>query len=185
MSLRVISGSAKGRKLLSVKGELTRPITDRVKESLFDIIGADVVGSTWWDVFAGTGAVGIEALSRGAVFALFTDLNREPIETIQANLASTRLAPFGDVRRADAFKLIASKADRAFDYLYIAPPQFQELWFAALTSLDENPGWLSADAWVIIQISPKEYRELPLKSLEQIDSRRYGSTMLVFLSLKD
>ena len=87
MSLRVISGTAKGRKLKSVPGDTTRPITDRVKESLFDILAGDVVDSTWWDLFAGTGAVGIEALSRGASFVRFTDLNREPIETIKFNLA--------------------------------------------------------------------------------------------------
>ena len=83
MSLRVISGSAKGRILKSVPGNTTRPITDRVKESLFDIIGADVFDSNWWDVFAGTGAVGIEALSRGAAFCRFTDLNRTPVDTIK------------------------------------------------------------------------------------------------------
>jgi 16S rRNA (guanine966-N2)-methyltransferase len=66
MTLRVISGTAKGRKLKSVPGDMTRPITDRVKEALFDILAGDVIDSTWWDVFAGTGAVGIEALSRGA-----------------------------------------------------------------------------------------------------------------------
>lgn len=182
MSLRVISGSAKGRRLLSVKGDLTRPITDRVKESLFDIIGADVIGSRWWDMFAGTGAVGIEALSRGASFARFTDFNREPIETIKANLATTRLGPLADVRRADAFKLIVSKADVAFDYLYIAPPQFQDLWSAALTSVDANPAWLSSDAWVVVQISPREQRELSLTTLQLIDTRVYGSTMLLFFS---
>jgi len=66
VSLRVIAGKAKGRKLKSVPGDTTRPITDRVKESLFDILAGDVVDSNWWDLFGGTGAVGIEALSRGA-----------------------------------------------------------------------------------------------------------------------
>ena len=185
MSLRVISGSAKGRKLLTVKSDLTRPITDRVKESLFDIIGSDVVGSRWWDVFAGTGAVGIEALSRGAAFARFTDLNREPIETIKANLATTRLAASADVLRADAFKLIAATADMIFDYVYIAPPQFHDLWSEALTSLDANTAWLSPDAWVVVQISPREHRELSLKTFEAIDTRVYGSTMLVFFAPKE
>ena len=83
MSLRVISGSAKGRILKSVPGDATRPITDRVKESLFNIISADAMDSNWWDVFAGTGAVGIEALSRGAAFCRFTDLSRAPIDTIK------------------------------------------------------------------------------------------------------
>lgn len=184
MSLRVISGTAKGRKLLSVKGDLTRPITDRVKESLFDIIGADVIGSTWWDLFAGTGAVAIEALSRGAAFARLTDLNREPIATIKANLESTRLADRADVRRGDAFRLLGAHVDRSFDYLYIAPPQFKDLWSGAVSLLDENTGWLSPDAWVIVQIAPREYRQLPLQRLEEFDSREYGSTLLVFLAPK-
>ena len=76
MSLRVIAGIAKGRKLKSVPGDTTRPITDRVKESLFNIIAGDVVESRWWDVFAGTGAVGIEALSRGASLVRFSDSHR-------------------------------------------------------------------------------------------------------------
>jgi 16S rRNA (guanine(966)-N(2))-methyltransferase RsmD len=86
MTLRVIAGRAKGRKLKTVEGDTTRPITDRVKESLFNIIGGDVVDSSWWDVFAGTGAVGIEALSRGASFVRFSDTNREPIEVIKFNV---------------------------------------------------------------------------------------------------
>ncbi len=77
--MRVISGTAKGRKLHSVPGKDTRPITDRVKEALFNIVAPDIVGSTWWDVFAGTGAVGIEALSRGAAYARLTDLHRGPL----------------------------------------------------------------------------------------------------------
>ncbi len=185
MSLRVISGSAKGRKLLSVKGDLTRPITDRVKEALFDIIGADVLNSSWWDVFAGTGAVGIEALSRGAAFARFTELGREPIETINANLTSTGLSSRAEVLRADAFKLLASPPTTRFEYVYIAPPQFQGLWSKALDSLDRNPGWLAQDAWVMVQIAPKEDEDLPLLHLEVFDRRKYGSTVLLFLSAKE
>src|SRR5512143_1674201 len=112
LSLRVISGSAKGRRLKSVPGDTTRPITDRVKEALFNIIGGDVIDSRWWDLFAGTGAVGIEALSRGAAFARFTDLNRLPIDTIKSNLATAALADRADVRRADAFAQLASTPDR-------------------------------------------------------------------------
>src|SRR5512143_21612 len=101
MSLRVIGGTAKGRRLKSVPGDTTRPITDRVKEALFNIIGPDALDSRWWDVFAGTGAVGIEALSRGADFVRFTDLNRAPIDTIRANLATTAFASRAEVRRAN------------------------------------------------------------------------------------
>ena len=102
MSLRVITGKAKGRKLKAVPGDTTRPITDRVKESLFNIIAGDVVESNWWDVFAGTGAVGIEALSRGASSVRFSDANRAPIETIRSNVEHCGFKAQAEIRRADA-----------------------------------------------------------------------------------
>ncbi len=184
MSLRVISGSAKGRILKSVPGDTTRPITDRVKESLFNIIGADVFDTNWWDVFAGTGAVGIEALSRGAAFCRFTDLNRVPIDMIKLNLTATRLASRAEAKRADAFSLLASHPDRAFHYIYLAPPQYQEMWLRTLTELDSNLGWLEEDGWAIVQIHPKEYRQLDLNHLMEFDQRKYGSTLLVFYEAK-
>ncbi len=180
MSLRVISGSAKGRRLKSVPGDTTRPITDRVKEALFNILGADVIDSVWWDMFGGTGAVGIEALSRGAAFVRFTDLNRAPIGTIKENLAAARLMSRAEAKRADAFGSLSARPDKKFHYLYIAPPQYQELWSRALTLLDENPSWLFDDGWAIIQIDPKEYQPMELKNLEEFEQRKYGSTLLVF-----
>ena len=180
MSLRVIAGTAKGRRLKSVPGDTTRPITDRVKEALFNIIGPDALDSRWWDVFAGTGAVGIEALSRGADFVRFTDLNRAPIDTIRANLATTAFASRAEVRRANAFTLFASPPDALFDYIYIAPPQFREHWSQALLLLDEQVAWLAADGWAIVQIAPSEYRELSLTNLREFDQRKYGSTLLLF-----
>lgn len=180
MSLRVISGTAKGRKLKSVEGDLTRPITDRVKEALFNILSADVNESSWWDVFGGTGAVGIEALSRGAAFVRFTDLNRRPIETIRENLLVTQFMARAIIKQADSFSLLASKPDMKFHYIYLAPPQFQDLWSKALLSLDNNPDWLTEDGWAIIQIAPKEYQRVKLKALKEFDKRKYGSTILLF-----
>jgi len=180
VTLRVISGSAKGRRLKSVPGDTTRPVTDRVKESLFDILYRDVEESSWWDLFGGTGAIGIEALSRGAGFVRFTDLNRLPVEVIKSNLQTCGLATKADVRRGDAFALLAATPGRLFDYVYIAPPQYKEMWSRALRLVDANPGWLSDDAWVIAQIDPREYQELTLEHLEKFDERKYGSTLLVF-----
>lgn len=185
MTLRVISGSAKGRRLKSVPGDTTRPITDRTKEALFNILGGDVLESRWWDMFAGTGAVGIEALSRGAAFARFTDLNRAPIETIKANLAAAALSARAEVRRADAFALLESPPDARFHYIYVAPPQFHELWSKAMLALDSHRGWLADDGWAIAQIAPKEYMDLELHSLCEIDRRKYGSTMVVFYARQD
>ncbi len=185
MTLRVISGSAKGRKLKSVPGDTTRPVTDRVKEALFDILGADVIDSQWWDMFGGTGAVGIEALSRGAAFIRFTDSNRLPIETIRENLAVTQLAARAETKRTDALALLATMPDRQFHYIYIAPPKYHELWVQALNLLDEQSAWLADDGWAIAQIDPKEYQALNLMSLKEFDRRRYGSTLLVFYRHRD
>ncbi len=184
MSLRVITGLAKGRKLKSVPGDTTRPITDRAKEALFDILAGDVTGSAWWDLFAGTGAVGIEALSRGAAFVRFSDLHRAPIETIKWNLEHCKLTANAEVRRGDAFNMLAAEPDRQFDFIYIAPPQYQLLWSRALAVLDENPAWLAADGLAIAQLAPREYQSLPLGSLEQIEERKYGNTLLVFYQRK-
>ena len=185
MSLRVIAGKARGRKLKSVPGDTTRPITDRVKEALFNIIAGDVVDSSWWDVFAGTGAVGIEALSRGASFVRFSDSNRAPIETIRSNVEHCGFQSQAEIRRADAFAYLALPPDRKFEYIYIAPPQYQDMWAKALELLDENVAWLSDDAWVIAQIDPKEYKRLELGNLEEFEQRRYGSTLLAFYRRKE
>lgn len=183
--LRVIAGKFKGRKLRSVPGDTTRPVTDRVKESLFDIIASDVVGSTWWDVFGGTGAIGIEALSRGAEFVRFCDLNRLPIDTIKANLATCQCAHQAQVIRGDAFSLLAETPSRQYTFIYIAPPQYLEMWKKGMEILDNNPDWLSEDGDIIVQIHPIEYNELKLKHFEKYDLRKYGSTLLVFYQKKE
>ncbi|HEY5729597.1 MAG TPA: 16S rRNA (guanine(966)-N(2))-methyltransferase RsmD [Anaerolineales bacterium] len=186
MTLRVIAGKAKGRKLKTVEGDTTRPITDRVKESLFNILGGDVIESNWWDLFGGTGAVGIEALSRGASFVQFTDLKREPIEIIKSNVEHCGFASQSEIRRADAFAYLAGQSDRKFEYIYIAPPQYKDMWSKALELLDENLDWLADDGWVIVQIAPREYRTSTpaVVNLEEFDQRKYGSTLLVFYQRK-
>jgi 16S rRNA (guanine(966)-N(2))-methyltransferase RsmD len=184
MSLRVISGTAKGRKLKDVPGDTTRPVTDMVKEALFDILAGDVLDSTWWDLFGGTGAVGIEALSRGAAFVRFSDLNRLPIETIKANLETTGFISQSDTRRGDAFAMLSAPPDRTFDYVYIAPPQYKEMWSKAVELLDANLGWLGENPEVIAQIHPREYKELELSNLREFDQRKYGSTLLLFFEKK-
>jgi len=185
MSLRVIAGKAKGRKLKSVPGDTTRPITDRTKESLFNILAGDVIDSNWWDLFGGTGAVGIEALSRGALFVRFSDSNRAPIETIRFNVEHCGFKSQAEIRRADAFAYLSAQPDKQFEYIYIAPPQYKEMWAKALELVDENIEWLSNDGWVIAQIAPKEYKLLSLENLEEFEQRKYGSTLLVFFERKN
>jgi 16S rRNA (guanine(966)-N(2))-methyltransferase RsmD len=183
MSLRVIAGKAKGHKLHTVSGKGTRPITDRVKENLFNILGADVADSVWWDLFGGTGAVGIEALSRGATFVRYSEMSRAAINVIRENLQHCKMSNQAEIRRGDALAFLAAPPDRIFDYIYVAPPQYKGIWLRTLLLIDENSAWLSEESWVIVQIHPNEYREgegISLENLREFDKRKYGSTLLIF-----
>jgi 16S rRNA (guanine966-N2)-methyltransferase len=181
--LRVIAGEAKGRRLKMVPGLETRPIGDRPKEALFDILSADVTEARFLDLFAGTGSVGIEALSRGAARAVFLDSSRAAVGTIRDNLQTTGLGGRAAVLQRDAFDFLRSQPVEAFDIVYLAPPQYKGLWRRALEMLDEHSAWLAPDAQVIVQIDPKEELALGLKRLVPSDRRRYGNTLLVFFSL--
>jgi 16S rRNA (guanine966-N2)-methyltransferase len=163
-----------------VPGESTRPIGDRVKESLFNIIGPEIEGSRFLDLFAGTGSVGIEALSRGAGSVLFNDSDIKAIRTIRENLRITGLEEGAEVRQNDAISLLGGKCEAPFEYIYIAPPQYQSIWLMALHAVDGNPVWMAPDAWVIVQIHPREYQSSPLTHLQEFDQRKYGNTLLVF-----
>jgi len=164
-----------------VPGDITRPITDIVKEALFNILGQeDLIDSSWLDLFGGTGSVGIEALSRGAKFTRFIDLNRAAAVTIQANISKTHFEKQSEVVQADAFAVLKRKPDRTFDYVYIAPPQYKDMWKHALSELDANPAWLQPDTWVIVQIDPAEYEVQTLTNLVEFEQRKYGKTLLVF-----
>jgi 16S rRNA (guanine(966)-N(2))-methyltransferase RsmD len=182
MAIRVISGKAKGRKLKLVPGDTTRPVMDRVKESLFNILGEWVRGSRWLDLFAGTGSVGIEALSRGADSCVFFDLSREAIRTINDNLQITRLEEGAEVRRGDSLEFLAGLPDPAtqFEVIYIAPPQYKSLWRKALETIDSRVDWLAPDGIAIVQIDPREYEDVPLVNLRRYDERKYGNTLLCF-----
>jgi 16S rRNA (guanine(966)-N(2))-methyltransferase RsmD len=180
MAIRVIAGSAKGRRLKMVPGDTTRPIMDRVKEALFSILGAEVRDTVFLDLFAGTGSVGIEALSRGAARAVFIDLDRKAVQTVRENLVLTRLTEKAIVRRADALAVLKQPPDEEYDFIYIAPPQYHGLWGKALQALDENPAWIPPGTRVIIQIDPTEQAEVTLGRLVVHDERRYGNTLLLF-----
>ncbi len=181
--MRVISGTVKGRKLKPVPGDTTRPITDRTKESLFNILGDWVTDIHVLDLFGGTGAVGIEALSRGAAHITFIDKSVAAIRTIQENLRLTGLSGQATLRKNDAFKILSQPPPNTgpFDLIYVAPPQYKDMWAKAVELLDNQlKTWLLPDGAVIAQIHPREYRDLTLHNLILYDKRQYGSTLLCF-----
>jgi 16S rRNA (guanine966-N2)-methyltransferase len=182
--MRVVSGSAKGRKLKAPKTPGTRPVMDRVKTALFDILAGDVRDTRFLDLFAGTGSIGIEALSRGATSATFVELGAEALRCVRENLAITGFTNRAEVMRADAFLFLASAhaAGRRFDIVYIAPPQYKGMAVRALTQLDTAPV-TEPGGLVIAQVHPTERLELAdlaLRHLRPYDERRYGSTLLLF-----
>jgi 16S rRNA (guanine966-N2)-methyltransferase len=188
--MRVVTGEAKGRKLKAPKTLGTRPIIDRVKTALFDILSTRVEDTRFLDLFAGTGSVGIEALSRGAVHATFIEMSQSVLKIVRENLKITGLADRAETIHADAFKFLQAQnantqddsTKRQYDIIYVAPPQYYEMAARALSLLDSSP-LLAENGLVIVQIHPKErpvVAAVPLKRLKLTDERRYGSTLLMF-----
>src|SRR5215469_4373348 len=190
--MRVVTGEAKGRKLKGPKTPGTRPIIDRVKTALFDILSVRVEGARFLDLFAGTGSVGIEALSRGAASATFIEMNYSVLKLVRENLEITRLADRAETLHTDAFKFLQSYSsdnhalstgqEREYDIVYVAPPQYHEMAARALHLLDQSR-LVPDTGLVIVQIHPKERSvvvAVPLTRLVLIDERRYGSTLLQF-----
>lgn len=182
--MRVVAGTAKGRKLKAPKTPGTRPVMDRVKTALFDILARRVRGTRFLDLFAGTGSIGIEALSRGATAATFIELGPEALRCVRDNLAITGFTGQAEVLRTDAFRFLESAraAGRHYDIVYVAPPQYQGLAAKALAQLDAAP-LTKPGGQVIVQVDPREgaeVRGVPLHTLHESDERRYGSTLLLF-----
>ena len=124
--MRVITGTARGRKLRELPGMETRPTTDKVKESIFNIIQFDIEGRRVLDLFGGTGQLGIEALSRGAAHCTFVDLRREAAAVIRENLQVTRLADQARVVQGDSLSFLASCREK-FDLILLDPPYHTDL----------------------------------------------------------
>ena len=182
--MRITTGIAKGRKLQSVTDPGTRPITDKVKQALFSILGDDVRDSLWLDLFGGTGAVGLEALSRGAKSVTFVDTSLPAVKVMQANLRTLGFDRTAHVLKQDAFRYLDALPNAKYNFIYVAPPQYKGLWLQALGAIDARPDWLAEGGCVICQIDPREFGDMELKHLERSDDRKYGKTMLCFYDLK-
>jgi 16S rRNA (guanine966-N2)-methyltransferase len=190
--MRVVTGEAKGRRLKGPTSGGTRPIIERVKQALFNILSLRVEDARFLDLFAGTGSVGIEALSRGAAYATFIEMNYKMLQVVRENLRITGLADRAETLHTDAFKFLQSfpskekTIESAYDIIYVAPPQYHEMAARALGLLDSSP-LLAPDGLVIVQIHPKErprVASVPLTHLELSDERRYGSTLVMFYENK-
>jgi 16S rRNA (guanine966-N2)-methyltransferase len=187
--MRVVGGSARGANLLVVPGDGTRPILDRVKTALFDILRPRISGTVVLDLFAGSGSVGIEALSQGAAHCTFIERGHKAVATIKRNLELTGLADRAEVLHADAFQFLKATT-KTFDLIYIAPPQYKRLWVDALQRIggrltlprdgDAESDEEQEPGLAIVQIDPKEYENVDLGPIREVRQKRYGNTLLVF-----
>jgi 16S rRNA (guanine(966)-N(2))-methyltransferase RsmD len=179
----VIAGSAKGRILRPPRTSATRPITDRAKESLFSILAPRIPGRCFLDLFAGTGSVGIEALSRGAARATFVERSWPALAGIQHNLELTGLAARAEVVGRDVFGYLR-EPPAPFDVIFVAPSQWRGLWPRAVALLDREPGWLAGGAVVVAQHDPSESLPLDLAHLELTDERTYAQVRFTFFAAR-
>lgn len=178
--MRVIAGKAKGTVLTSVKGLSTRPTGARVREALFNILGQAVADSRFLDLFAGSGAIGLEALSRGAEAVVWVEADRACCEQIKKNLARTRLQG-GVVLNSDVFSALARLARRGeqFDLIFMDPPYAKGFVEKTLASLADS-GLLKAEGIVVAEISKKEEAPPAVSKLCLEQIRTYGETALLF-----
>ena len=174
--MRVISGSARGRRLKELQGMETRPTTDKVKESLFNIIQFDIPGRKILDLFGGTGQLGIESLSRGAAHCTFVDQRRDAVKLIRENLNECRLAEQAKVIQGDSLAFLTSCREK-FDVIFLDPPYHTDLMDRAL-ELVTKIDILSENGIIVCETMAE--RELPQLSApyEWGKDYRYGQIKL-------
>lgn len=173
--MRVITGSAKGIGLVSPKGkEITRPTTDRVKEGIFSAIQFEVYGKEVLDLFAGSGQLGIEALSRGATSCVFVDSNKESLTCIKQNLLATKLNEKAVVFNSDVLSFVKT-TKQTFDFIFLDPPYFDPVLLPVLNQLF---GLLKPGGKIFCESRKQEKFDLLDKKLEIKKQYKYGSIIV-------
>jgi len=181
--MRVVGGRLRGRTLAGPKGGAIRPTADRLRESLFNILGHaygdPITGARVLDLFAGTGALGIEAASRGAVFVLFVDQSTEARALVRENVATLGLGGVTRLFRRDATKLGPLAPLEPFSLVFLDPPYGQGLAEQALTSARAG-GWLTPGALIVVEEARKSAFAAPA-GFSELERRRYDDSEFAFL----
>ena len=180
--MRVISGIARGTKIKSIDSMSTRPTLDRVKEALFNILQNYIKNAIVLDLFAGSGALGIEALSRGAKRAYFCDINKEAIKIIKENLEKTRLIEKSVIYNED-YIIAIKKIKEPLSIVFLDPPYKLDLAVKSIKELQKNK-LLTNNSIIIIETDElnRDIEEVQkIENLEIIDNRKYGRANLIFI----
>ena len=183
--MRVIAGAAKGHNLQTIEGLTTRPTTDRIKETLFNIIAFDLPECSFLDLFAGSGGIGIEALSRGASEAVFVDASAECQAVITDNLKHTKLQDRAKLMKTDVLSALDKLAaeGKSFDIIFMDPPYESELYGPVLQKIVET-GILKLEGYIITERSSQIPLEIPA-GMEVLREKAYKTTILTFLGLEE
>lgn len=179
--MRVITGIAKGRKLRAPKGMDTRPTTDRVKEALFNLLGDKVYDAVFLDLFAGTGGIGIEALSRGAGRAVFIEKSPAALQVIRENLTITGLTEKAEIYRQDSVIALDMLGKRGvkFDLIYVDPPYLKNYEEKVLIKISDY-ALLNETGAIVVESSKKDLLPGQVGCLMMVRQEKYGDTLLSF-----
>lgn len=172
--MRVITGSAKGRRLITLEGEDIRPTADKVKGAVFSSIQFDIEGRSVLDLFAGSGQLGIEALSRGAAKAVFVDISRDAVKVVNENLNHCRLKENASVINGDGISFLKTSREK-FDIIFMDPPYRTRLVSKALPLAAEcmNDGGI-----IVCETSPDEALPEEVGNYRSVKNSRYSKTKL-------
>ena len=183
--MRIISGTARGTKLYTLEGLNTRPTLDRVRESLFNIIQNEVKESIFLDLFSGSGAVGLEAASRGAKEVIICDKSKEAVQIINKNIEKTHLKDKIKLYNTDFISLLRNKITEKLDIIYIDPPYDSDFIFLSLKEILERK-LIDENSLVIFETDQKGriLKQIENLKIEITDERKYGRANIIFLKLK-
>lgn len=177
--MRVISGSARGKKLLCVDGNDVRPTLDRVKESVFNMIAFDIADALVLDLFSGSGALGIEALSRGAAEGVFIDNSSDSLAVTKKNLEATHLLNCATVKKTDSIEFLNS-CNKKFDIIFIDPPYESDLYERSLKAIKEN-GILNDDGFIVLEYDTITTPPFELCGFEILKEKKYGRVKILIM----
>lgn len=182
--MRIISGTARGTKLFTLEGQTTRPTLDRVKESIFNIIQSQIINSNFLDVFSGSGAIGLEAASRGAKKVILCDKSKDAINIINKNIEKTHLKEKIELYNLDYETLLKNKIKEKMDIIYIDPPYNSNFAIKTVEYIIERK-IADKNSTIIIETDSEEkiLEELKKIDIEITDKRRYGRATLIFIKI--
>lgn len=180
--MRIIGGTARGTKLYTLDGENTRPTLDRVRESLFNIIQADIIDAKVLDLFSGSGAVGIEAISRGAKKSILCDKQKQAIDIIRKNVQKTHTEQKVEIYNLDYQQVLKEKITEKLDIIFLDPPYKTDYALKALDLIHEKQ-LIHNNSIVIIETDEPEKitQNFKKEEFEIYDKRKYGRAYLIFL----